>query len=187
MIEASLPQPLIRGQARSTPICSLFMGTPLVCTVPAERQLLRLVLPPWQRPAVWSEQQQISFIEGIFLGLGAGVYVVNGSDFHQDGGEKYMSGWLIDGQQRITAIARFIQGEIAVFNGIRYQDLSQAQRFIRFDNVVFNRYELDYQGDEQVLKDIYRRLNFGGTPQTNDDLLRLDESASEPLIAGLAR
>lgn len=186
MNEVILPEPLIRGQVRSMTLEALFIGRPLACTVPAERQLLNLVLPPWQRPSVWTEQQQVTFIEGIFLGLGAGFYVVNGSDFNQDGSEKYMSGWLIDGQQRITAIARFIRGEISVFNGVHYADLTRAQRFGRFDNVVFNRYELNYQGDEQVLKSIYRRLNFGGTPHTEADLLRLEEDSPQPSSDQLA-
>lgn len=78
---------------------------------------MNLVLPPWQRPPSWNLDQQVQFIEGIFLGLGTGYYVINGRDYDDQGHDKPMSGWLIDGQQRITAIARFFHGEISIFGG----------------------------------------------------------------------
>lgn len=169
-----LPEPILRGSQRSYSISVLWEATSALPTQDTERQLLGLVLPPWQRPVVWTEQQQISFLEGVFLGLGTGFYVVNGRDFEHDGEEMAMSGWLIDGQQRITAIARFLHGELSVFNGIRYADMRRGEQRRRFDNVIFPCIELDYQSDENVLKELYRRLNFSGTAHTAADLALLD-------------
>ncbi|MDU4254119.1 hypothetical protein ACQCLI_31520 (plasmid) [Pseudomonas nitroreducens] len=76
-------------------------------------------------------------------------------------------------QQRITAIARFISGEIFIFGGIFYRDLSPADKRRRFDNIIFPCIELNYQEDETVLKELYRRLNYGGTPHTQEDLALL--------------
>lgn len=131
---------------------------------------MNLVLPPWQRPPSWSLDQQVQFIEGIFLGLGTGYYVINGRDYDDQGHDKPMSGWLIDGQQRITAIARFFHGEISIFGGIFFQDLSLADKRRRFNNLIFPCIEMDYTDDEKVLKELYRRLNFSGTPHTEADL-----------------
>lgn len=169
-----LPVPILEGVQRSYSISALWEGTPARATVEKERELLNLVLPPWQRDLCWTLEQQIKYIEGIFLGLGTGYYVVNGRDFDNDGSDTRMSGWLIDGQQRITAIARFISGEICIFGGIFYRDLSPADKRRRFDSIIFPCIELNYQEDETVLKELYRRLNYGGTPHTQEDLALLN-------------
>ncbi|WP_409197500.1 DUF262 domain-containing protein, partial [Klebsiella pneumoniae] len=95
------------------------------------------MLPPWQRPPSWDLGQQVQFIEGVFLGLGTGYYVINGHDYDDQGHDKPMSGWLIDGQQRITATARFFHGETSIFGGIFFQDLSLADKRRRFNNLIF--------------------------------------------------
>ncbi|HHK2198529.1 TPA: DUF262 domain-containing protein [Pseudomonas aeruginosa] len=164
-----LPKPILGGIQRSYSISMLWEGTPANTNVPAERQLLNLVLPTWQREFVWSEEQQRAFVEGIFLGFGTGFYVVNGRDY-EGGNDRYMSGWLLDGQQRITSIERFVKGELAVFDGIRYSDLSIGEKRRRFDHVVFPCIELEYQADEERLKALYLRLNFGGTAHSAEDL-----------------
>jgi hypothetical protein len=175
MKNVSLPSPILDGQQRSYSISALWEGTAACTTQDQERQLLNLVLPPWQRPAVWTEQQQARFIEGIFLGLGTGFYVINGRDYDQGGKDMPMSGWLIDGQQRITSVARFVKGELAIFDGIRYDDLSISDKRRRFNNVIFPCIELEYQPDEELLKELYRRLNFSGTAHTAADLALLDQ------------
>lgn len=163
-----LPIPILDGVERSYSISMLWEGTAAVPNIPDERQLLNLVLPPWQREFVWTEAQQRSFVEGIFLGFNPGYYVINGRDY-EGGSDRYMSGWLLDGQQRITSIARFVKDEITVFDGIRYSDLSLGEKRRRFDNVIFPCIELEYQVDEALLKELYRRLNFGGTAHTASD------------------
>lgn len=169
-----LPEPILNGTQRSYSISSLWEGTPAKPTSDDERQILNLVLPRWQRPVCWSEKQQVKFLEGVCLGLTTGSYVINGRDYDKSGNDLPMSGWLLDGQQRITAIARFIQGEIAIFGSVRYSDLSIGERRRRFDNVIFPCIELEYQADEEVLKELYRRLNFSGTAHTQEDLDLLD-------------
>lgn len=134
------------------------------------RKLLSLALPPWQRPIVWTDVQQIAFIEGIFLGLGTGYYVINGRDYEKDGSLKPKSSWLLDGQQRITAIARFIDDQFCVFGDIYYSHLPEATRLKRFDHINFPRFELEYEADEEKLKTIYKRLSFGGTAHTQADM-----------------
>lgn len=168
-----LPAPILDGCNRAYSISGLWEGTPANPSTPSERRILNLVLPTWQRPVRWSDAQQIRFIEGIFLGFGTGIYVVNGRDYENDGTDKPMSGWLLDGQQRITAIARFKAGEIAVFGGVRYPDMGRPEQLRRFDNVVFPCIELEYTADEAKLMQLYHRLNFSGTAHTTEDLALL--------------
>lgn len=126
---------------------------------------MSLVLPPWQRKEVWSEAQKIQFIEGIFLGLGCGYYVTNGLEWLPNGDSAPMSGWLLDGQQRISAIRDFYEDKLTVFEDVTYSSLDEPAR-MRFGRTVFPCFELDYTADENVLIELYNRLNFGGTPHT---------------------
>ena len=168
-----LPERILDGIHRAYVIDYLVQSDKIKPTSPLERQLLCWVLPPWQRDAVWSEAQQVRFIEGIFLGLGAGYYVVHGPDFKEDATPLPMSGWLIDGQQRITAIDKFLKGELTIFDGVRYADIDRTTQLRRFLRTPFPCLEIPYQKNEAVLKTLYERLCFGGTPHSAADLERL--------------
>lgn len=164
-----LPKVLLQGRRRDYDIDYLLSsGTHATTTSGAERQLLCWVIPPWQRAEVWTDHQKQRFIEGVFLGLGTGYYVVNQPDWDSNG-TLPMSGWLIDGQQRLTAIRDFVAGGVSIFDGIRYEDLSKADRLKRFAHVVFPCFEIEYQADESQLRELYDRLNFGGTSHTEAD------------------
>ncbi len=171
-----LPKPLLDGQRREFSISTLWESPLIDPTLPNERHLMNLVLPPWQRPEVWTLEQKQRFVEGVFLGFGTGYYVVNGADWEetwQGGFQKTvprpMSGWLLDGQQRISAIRDFVAGEFAVFGDVRYPEMCIADRRKRFDNLVFPCITLEYTDDEQKLLEMYRRLNFGGTAHNAQD------------------
>lgn len=152
-----MPSPL-RGTTRAFQIEHLF-AVQAASSRNAQRTLLSFTLPPFQRASVWDEQRQRAYIEGIFLGLGTGQYVVNGRDWDEAGEELVTSGWLIDGQQRITALSVFVQGRLAVFGGAHFGDLerSEARRFMR---TCFPCFELEFTGEEAVLRNLYDRLNF---------------------------
>lgn len=163
-----IPAPLLNGRLRDYMIGHLMdlqVTEPIDAT---ERQLLGLSLPPWQRPEVWTVQQKVRFIEGIFLGLGCGYYVINGSEWAADAQPLPMSGWLIDGQQRISALRDFIQGDLVVFGDVQYASLSQPEK-MRFKRIKFACFALDYIASELVLMELYDRLNFGGTAHTQVD------------------
>lgn len=160
-----IPAPLLKGARRDYTLGRLVEMTPTDPTTPTERRILGLVLPPWQRPEVWTVEQKRRFIEGIFLGLGCGYYVTNGLEWVQSGASAPMSGWLIDGQQRISAIRDFLSGELVAFGDVRFPDLSEPQK-MRFCRTPFPCFELDYCENETVLMELYDRLNFGGTPHT---------------------
>lgn len=160
-----IPAPLLNCTRCEYTLGRLVEMTPVNETMPGERRLLGLVLPAWQRPEVWTVEQKRRFVEGVFLGLGCGYYVTNGLDFLADGTSAPMSGWLLDGQQRISALRDFLSGELTVFEDVTYASLPKpkAMRFLR---TPFPCFELEYTDDEAALKDLYNRLNFGGTPHT---------------------
>lgn len=166
-----IPRPLLSGSRREFTLSHLVDGTPADLTTPQERRLLNLVVPPWQRPEVWSEQQKTRFIEGVFLGLGTGYYVVNGLDWDSSGKCLPMAGWLLDGQQRISAIRDFLNGDLVVFSDVKFTDFSKSDQ-VRFLRTPFPCFQLEYTGDEDVLKELYDRLNFGGTAHTLEQRVR---------------
>lgn len=163
-----IPPKLLHGGRREYSIGRLLDMTPTDVTMPAERQLLGLVLPPWQRKEVWTLAQKVRFVEGIFLGLGCGYYVTNGLEWDERGVSAPMSGWLLDGQQRISALRDFIQGGMVVFGDVTFASLDEPQKR-RFLREPFSCHELEYTDNEAVLKELYNRLNFGGTPHTEED------------------
>lgn len=173
-----LPDRILRGQTSATTIQHLLMD-PLQMTMPGERNLLHWVLPPWQRAEVWEDWRKRAFVEGIFLGLGTGFYVAHQPYWERGGLPKPMSGWLIDGQQRLSAIRDFVSGELTVFDGLRYDSLSLPEKRIRFLNQPFPYVEIPYTSDEGVLKDLYMRLNFNvRVSHTEEDRLRVAEAPS---------
>lgn len=179
----TLPKPLLSGTTRSSTISSLWEESQVAPTTPEERQLLSLVLPPWQRPSVWEAERQRAFIEGIFLGFTPGTIVTVAPDWTTGPGGQAVptagSNWLIDGQQRVTAIREFVENRLAIFDGLLYRDLSRVDQIRRFDRVVLNRTVLPSDTDEATLKSLYRRMNYGGVAHTQEDLMRL-EWASRP-------
>jgi len=125
---------------------------------PTQEWLLGHRMPPFQRPPVWSKRQAIRFIESAWLGLHLGTYVVN----RVDRGSMFVKEdlWLIDGQQRLRAVKAYLEDEFAVF-GFRWSWLNGLEKR-RFDNMSFA-CALIHEGDETKLRDLYNRLNFGGT------------------------
>lgn len=159
-----LPEPLLIGTRREYDIAYLIDAAPKDKTVPAERLLLSLVLPPWQRDEVWTTDMKRRYIEGIFLGLGTGMYVVNSADYFVDGRTKPMSGWLLDGQQRISAIRDFLADELTIFDGIRFSMLDRVTALRRFLRTPFPCFEISYCDNEDTLLELYDRLRFCGVP-----------------------
>lgn len=174
-----LPAQLLSGTASPRTISSLWEESGVEATSGDERMLLSLVLPPWQRPSVWDVERQRAFIEGILLGFPPGAIVTVEPDWTTgDGGSAVVkpgSNWIIDGQQRVTAIRDFIEGRLTVFDGLRYGDLPRREQLRRFDRIVLTRIVLPSSTDEETLKSLYRRMNYGGVTHTQADLDRLGE------------
>ncbi|MDU7523504.1 MAG: DUF262 domain-containing protein [Roseomonas mucosa] len=153
-----IPRPWFQASPSPVPVRTVVMQSPLRQARPdlGERQLGPFVLPPFQRPPVWSRAQQVRLIESLWGNLPIGAYVVNQTTL--DGGT---DGWLLDGQQRVTAILAYAAGEFPVF-GHRFPDLPLVEQR-GFLMKPINSYVTN-QTDAAACQDIYDRLAYGGTP-----------------------
>jgi len=136
---------------------------------PATRYVMGMPLPPWQRGLVWNEQQQRRFIESAWLGMHLGMVVINGRRHTADDGLHPLSGLLLDGQQRLAAIDAYVRSRFAV-SGHYWRDLAPHER-ARFARTPFTRCEVSLW-DEARLRDLYDRMNFGGTPHAPHERAR---------------
>lgn len=157
-----IPAPLLDGRVHLYTLGHLLEGSEVPVPRAGERILLRQILPPWQRPEVWSTDQKRNFVESLFLGMNCGVYIVNGLDW-DDNGRKPMAGWLLDGQQRLSALRDFFHEGMVVFGDVTFEGLTKAER-LRFLRKSLSCHQLNYIADEKLLKELYNRLNFSGTP-----------------------
>lgn len=122
-----------------------------------------LVLPPFQRPAVWTQEQQVRFIESVWNGYDIGRYVVY-QPHHPEFSR--FTDCVIDGQQRIRAILAYVNSEFPVL-GYRWSELPRVDKR-RFEMITFNRACIRETMSEAQLRDMYNRMNYGGTPHTED-------------------
>lgn len=123
-----------------------------------ERELGWFVLPPFQRPPVWTQEQKVRFIESAWAGLPIGVFVVNRPNC--DDGPYH--NWLLDGQQRVTAVLDYAADGFKV-GGYYFSELGigDHRRWCMLLNFTCLETALT---DEAQLRDVYDRLAYGGTP-----------------------
>lgn len=152
-----MPAPWFKAASMQPPIClDLTLGRALARELaPGERQLGRFVLPPFQRPAVWTEAQQIRFLESLWGGLPLGSYVWNrcyGAPTNE---------WLLDGQQRWSALLAYVDDAFPVL-GYRYSEITLAEKR-GFNNRPFSA-EMTELASVEECREVYDRLAYGGTP-----------------------
>lgn len=125
--------------------------------------------PVFQRGHVWSEEQQIAYIEFILRGGKSSriIYFNCPAWNHSVEKDAYNAFVCVDGLQRITAVLRFMNNEIPAF-GTYYKDYE--------DKLPLNADLLININDLQTEKEImqwYIDLNAGGTPHTNEEIQRV--------------
>ena len=123
---------------------------------PGERYLGAFIVPVFQRGLVWTVHQKARLIESLYLGLPIGAIVWN-----QTMNLGPCDRWLLDGQQRLTAISEWLDGSLVVC-GRRYPDLPEIERR-HFDRLGFEEIQTQID-DEATCRDVYDRLVYGGTP-----------------------
>ena len=122
--------------------------------------------PDFQRTHVWTEEQQVKFVEFILRG-------------GQTGRDLYFNhpGWLgnfkgdfvcVDGKQRVTALQRFLSDEIRVF-GQRYSDFGEKTNELDCSMII---HVNNLQTRAEVLQ-WYIEMNTGGTPHAAEEIERV--------------
>lgn len=135
------------------------------------------IIPNFQRDNnKWNENMQISFIENVLKGYKTKIQLYRITN-REDEGE-----FVLDGQQRLNALNRFLQSEIRVFKeldeqgiGFTYDEIATwdslkvLRRSIdRCDNLIIERFEFDTL-EEVIL--FYIDMNEGIT-HSNEDILK---------------
>lgn len=167
-----LPPKLDLGQHSQSPLYTIWNSfkhpQESICDVGP--RLLGFVIPPFQRPVVWTDAQMIRFIESLHYGVNPGTYTYNTAyhhrqnEFADDGGTtRYRCGnWLLDGQQRLTSLHRYFTNEWPVFN-LYWSDLTQVEKSDFLMHRIFPSYETKYDNELDCRK-LYDLMAFGGVP-----------------------
>ena len=126
--------------------------------------------PDFQRGHVWTEAQQIAYIEFLLRGgkTRRDVYLNNPEWHHERPESDYKDYVCVDGLQRITAITRFIQNEIPAF-GTLYKDFEDKLPLIN-DTIRVHVNDLPTKRD--VLQ-WYIEMNESGTPHSAAEIERV--------------
>ena len=120
------------------------------------RALMGYYLPSWQRGLVWTDAQNVRFLESAWRGLNVGTFTVNLSPQYSGP----FDGLLIDGQQRMHALQRYFEGAFQVF-GYRWHEVTEADRSMFLRGRHFASY-ITKTDDEAYLREYYNLMNFGG-------------------------
>ena len=128
--------------------------------------------PDFQRGHVWSEPQQIAFVEFILRGgkSGRDLYFnyPSWSSSVKDGG--YDEFVCVDGLQRITAITKFFNNELPAF-GHKLEDFEDKPRMIM---TRFTIHINELKSKKEVLK-WYLGMNSGGTVHSEEEIMRVSD------------
>lgn len=139
-----------------------------------DRFVCGYVLPDFQRGQRWTQEQEVAFVEGLILGQHPGNFTYNAT-FHLpfvevDGREvAQFNLWLLDGQQRMTALDAYWSDEFPVFD-LLWSEVSQKDRR-RLLNSIFPASEHQIS-DYSELVDLYWRINRGGVAHTDEEMAR---------------
>lgn len=128
--------------------------------------------PNFQRGHVWTEEQQVKFMEFILQGgkTGRTIYLNDPYWHNVRRKDAYNDFVCVDGLQRITAIQRFLNNEIRVF-GHLYSEFEDKTDLMRHGmNVNIN----DLKTEKEVLH-WYIQMNSGGTPHSPEEIQRVRE------------
>ncbi len=138
-----------------------------------------------QRNYVWKIEQQSMLIDSILRGYPVPDIYANRTEAHTEKGTKYYVYDVLDGQQRLTTIARFVAGKFALkglpefedeegnsvdLNDCYYDDLDENYKEV-LNNFTFRIQYYDNMDDESVAE-IFRRLN-NGKSLTNIEKIRV--------------
>ena len=153
-----MPGKWFHASSLASPVCQMFgrSSDHLRPLGAGERLLGAFILPPFQRPPVWTRAQQIRLIESMWAGLPIGSYVYNQTRTYQHPCDF----WLIDGQQRVTAILAYVADKFPV-HGYLWSQITRPEQ-LGFELSPVPAFQMASES-EQECRDIYERLAYGGT------------------------
>lgn len=134
-----------------------------------------IFIPDYQRDLVWTPKQQSRFIESILIKLP--VPFIFAADVGQGDREGALE--IIDGSQRIRTLDNFLANKLELVGlkkltnaiGMRFSDLSKPRQ-MRFKRTTVRVIELTEKADEDARREMFDRLNSGGTRLTTMEVRR---------------
>ncbi len=148
--------------------------TSLVKYIEEEVEEMGLQLnPEFQRGHVWTEEQQIAWLEYHLRGGKSGNTIYLNNPFWRTvqtpkPGD-YADYVCVDGLQRITAAQRFIHNKIKVF-GSYFNEYEDKLRLVNNNTLILN--VNDLKTEKEVLQ-WYLDMNSGGTPHSPEEINRV--------------
>ena len=121
--------------------------------------------PDFQREHVWTEAQQVRFLEFFFRGGKTGRNILFNCAGFNHGRLGQMV--LVDGKQRLEAFRRFFKNEIEVFN-YKYSEYEDKP-----DNMLTMRFFVNDLATREEVLQWYIDLNAGGTVHTEAEIERV--------------
>lgn len=113
----------------------------------------------------WTEEQQISYVAHVLRGGTSGKTIfLNNPNWQEHRSDTYTDFVCVDGLQRLTALKRFVNNEIKVFNHY-YKEFTGSLRI--YHNLKLNINNLKTK--KEVLN-WYVEMNEGGTPHTKEEI-----------------
>jgi hypothetical protein len=129
--------------------------------------------PDYQREHVWTQAQQIAYVEYMLRGGEVSrTVIVNAPNWDRNG---YRGATLVDGKQRIAAILAFMGDSLPVFGGNCLHDFTGHLRLIAGRL----RWEVVCLSSEIQLLDLYLSINAGGTPHSAEEIARVRKMRDE--------
>lgn len=124
-----------------------------------------VIQPEYQRNYIYNDGvKDVAVINSILKGYPIGLFY-----FNRIGDDAYE---VLDGQQRITSIGRFVAGKFAVkdASGLQqnFSTMAESER-----EKILNTPLLIYicEGDEPEIKDWFKTINIAGVPLVNQEIL----------------
>lgn len=130
----------------------------------------------YQRPFVWSVQDNQTLIESIYLGIECGRILIRNRSFEEiqwlvaSGETDIAFKDIVDGKQRLNAIRGFIKGEFSDLHGNFYGDLSEEAQYEFGNHQLFGYSELAENTPDKDVVNQFLRVNFAGVPQSIDHI-----------------
>lgn len=122
-----------------------------------------VIQPEYQRSYIYGDgKKDVAVIHSILKGYPLGLIYFNSGDTHLE---------VLDGQQRITSIGRFVTGKFAIKLDGKEQTFSSLPPQER--DLILNSELLIYvcTGEESEIKEWFQTINIAGVPLTRQELL----------------
>lgn len=129
-----------------------------------------VIQPEYQRNYIYGDgKRDVAVIDSLLKGYPLGLIYFNDASTGFDDGKEHLE--VLDGQQRITSIGRFVTGKFAIIRNGCEQTFSslppEDQDLIRQSRLLV----YVCRGTESEIKDWFRTINISGVPLKQQELL----------------